>query len=127
MNNKLIYDKDIFNLETLIEIYDDNSVEIVNDALLGFVQASVKKITKLEIAYMADDLVDVSLIAHSLSGLCRFCAVTKLGRLSDQLSLAAKNNDKLKVSKLIAAIHAHWPILEKQIKYIVKNYRDIND
>lgn len=126
MDNKLLYDAEILNLETLIEMYDDSSVEIVNCALLGFAQAAEIKLMKLETCCLVDDLVEVSRVAHSLSGLCRFSAAVKLGKLSDELNLAAKNNDKLHTTRLISEIHTHWPVLEKQIKHIVKNYRDVD-
>lgn len=126
MNNKLLYDTEILNLETLIEIYGDSSVEVVNGALLGFAQAAEIKLMKLETYCLADDLVEVSRVAHGLSGLCRFSAAVKLGMLSDELNLAAKNNDKLHTTRLISEIHTHWPALEKQIKHIVKNYKDMD-
>ncbi|WP_350627668.1 hypothetical protein [Pseudoalteromonas sp. CAL260-MNA-CIBAN-0059] len=121
-----LYDPKIINLKNLIEIYDDNSVEIITAALSDFSHAAKKNIASIEESSLTDNLTEVSYYAHNLSGLCRFSGIILLGSLSDELYLAAKNKKKLLVTYLISDILLHWPILEVQINYIIKHYRGFN-
>lgn len=122
----MLYDSTIVNLHFLAEIYDDSSVEIITNALSGFLYAAEERLNSLEKYFLVDNLTEMCLIAHNLTGLCQFSAIVRLGFLSEQLNLAAKSKNKLLIAELMSEIRIHWPILEEYINYIVKHYKGLD-
>ncbi|OEY71028.1 hypothetical protein BI198_08880 [Rheinheimera salexigens] len=117
-----ICDPTILNLQILADIYGDESSETIVAALSGFYQAAKPYITALQQSFLEQDLSALSTVAHSLNGICGLTGVIRLATLCRQLEQAAKAKQKSVVSNLMAELTVHWPVLEKQLNFVLKQY-----
>jgi len=96
--NNMVFDKSV--LTELAETLGENEIEFIKEVTKDFIETLDYNIEKIKTAISKDDLETVAFIAHTIKGASFNFGVNKLGNISKNLELKAKENDSSKMNQL---------------------------
>lgn len=115
---------DILNIDTLTEMYGDNSPDTIIWALTSFRSAALPYITSISHSVACEDISGVSEAAHALKGIAGLTGAHQMARLSQELELIAHTEDKKMTLAGIAGLLQAWQLFLSECQLHIDYYTE---
>jgi len=96
--NNLVFDKSV--LTELAETLGENELEFIKDVTKDFIESLNYNVEKIENAIKLSDFSTIAFISHTIKGACFNFGINKLGNISKNIELKAKDENLSQLNDL---------------------------